>query len=346
MIGNLSEAKPSIHPIKMEEANKIFEEDSDVERLVDEVLLEQQQGNTTPFEVIDVNLSSSGAPFELAEHDTTMGDNNFVMVSSDELMNDSSSAEFDEAWDVLCEMGVEAFLQEQMGLQADPCELYEIFELDLPMIPEGVDNGAFLWQHLRKALEEVLASCLSDSEGMIVISDDEEMQAAGKVEASEEHNERVSRANAFLLELRQKGPLQFAEDHDAAGTSASIFLSDISCRLPSSMLALSHHDQWSFIRRFLIKYVYQRPRLSHLTTLDHALECIRHAKKILIVTGAGISVSCGIPDFRSENGLYSIIRGKYALPEPECMFDIEYFRDDPAPFYMLAKVSCNFKIAY
>ncbi|RSH86793.1 uncharacterized protein EHS24_005065 [Apiotrichum porosum] len=35
------------------------------------------------------------------------------------------------------------------------------------------------------------------------------------------------------------------------------------------------------------------------------------ARKVLVVSGAGISCSSGIPDFRSENGLYSLVKGRY-----------------------------------
>ncbi|CAG8961712.1 hypothetical protein HYFRA_00006252 [Hymenoscyphus fraxineus] len=45
------------------------------------------------------------------------------------------------------------------------------------------------------------------------------------------------------------------------------------------------------------------------------LQCIADAlarsKKVIVVTGAGISTNCGIPDFRSENGLYSLIQAQY-----------------------------------
>mmetsp|Transcript_50585 Transcript_50585/g.82758 ORF Transcript_50585/g.82758 Transcript_50585/m.82758 type:complete len:619 (+) Transcript_50585:45-1901(+) len=61
------------------------------------------------------------------------------------------------------------------------------------------------------------------------------------------------------------------------------------------------------------------------------------ACKILVLTGAGISVAAGIPDFRSPGtGLYSRLR-EYDLPEPSAIFDLDYFPYHPEPFYTLAK---------
>ena len=55
------------------------------------------------------------------------------------------------------------------------------------------------------------------------------------------------------------------------------------------------------------------------------------------MTGAGISVSAGIPDFRSpKTGIYSNVE-KYNLPNQKAIFDIEYFRSNPEAFYDLAK---------
>ena len=60
-------------------------------------------------------------------------------------------------------------------------------------------------------------------------------------------------------------------------------------------------------------------------------------KKIVCLCGAGISVSCGIPDFRSKgSGLYDNLQ-QYNLERPEDMFDIEFFKDNPKPFIHLAK---------
>ena len=60
-------------------------------------------------------------------------------------------------------------------------------------------------------------------------------------------------------------------------------------------------------------------------------------KKIVVVTGAGISVSAGIPDFRSPNtGLYDNLK-QYDLPRPESIFELKYFQSNPEPFYHLAR---------
>ena len=53
-----------------------------------------------------------------------------------------------------------------------------------------------------------------------------------------------------------------------------------------------------------------------------------------------ISVSCGIPDFRSANGVYAQLAVEYPdLPDPQSMFDIYYFKDNPKPFFSFAKVN-------
>lgn len=51
-----------------------------------------------------------------------------------------------------------------------------------------------------------------------------------------------------------------------------------------------------------------------------------------------VSVSCGIPDFRSRDGIYARLAVDFPdLPDPQAMFDIEYFRKDPRPFFKFAK---------
>ncbi|XP_034023750.1 NAD-dependent protein deacetylase sirtuin-2 isoform X2 [Thalassophryne amazonica] len=60
-------------------------------------------------------------------------------------------------------------------------------------------------------------------------------------------------------------------------------------------------------------------------------------KNIICMVGAGISTSAGIPDFRSPGtGLYANLQ-KYNLPYPEAIFQIDYFKKHPEPFFALAK---------
>uniref|UniRef100_A0A8C2XCA6 NAD-dependent protein deacetylase sirtuin-2 n=1 Tax=Cyclopterus lumpus TaxID=8103 RepID=A0A8C2XCA6_CYCLU len=74
-------------------------------------------------------------------------------------------------------------------------------------------------------------------------------------------------------------------------------------------------------------------------TLDGVAQYIKSGKckNILCMVGAGISTSAGIPDFRSpETGLYANMQ-KYNLPYPEAIFQIDYFKKHPEPFFALAK---------
>jgi len=69
-----------------------------------------------------------------------------------------------------------------------------------------------------------------------------------------------------------------------------------------------------------------------------------HAKNIIVMCGAGISVSAGIPDFRSPGtGLYYNLQ-KYMkedvvdrMEDPQDVFSLAYFRKNPKPFYEVAK---------
>ncbi|KAJ7668328.1 DHS-like NAD/FAD-binding domain-containing protein [Mycena rosella] len=86
-----------------------------------------------------------------------------------------------------------------------------------------------------------------------------------------------------------------------------------------------------FLRVAMSRELQLRDKLPNYNTVEDAVRLISTSRRILILTGAGISVSCGIPDFRSRDGLYASLkeRGDYDLDDPQQMFDINYFRENP-----------------
>ncbi|KAH9922822.1 DHS-like NAD/FAD-binding domain-containing protein [Epithele typhae] len=56
---------------------------------------------------------------------------------------------------------------------------------------------------------------------------------------------------------------------------------------------------------------------------------VAKCKKIIVVSGAGISCSCGIPDFRSSDGLYALVKQQYpdVVLKGRDLFDSSLFRD-------------------
>ncbi|XP_041840369.1 NAD-dependent protein deacetylase sirtuin-3, mitochondrial isoform X1 [Melanotaenia boesemani] len=74
-------------------------------------------------------------------------------------------------------------------------------------------------------------------------------------------------------------------------------------------------------------------------TLEDIAKSIRDQqyKRVVVMAGAGISTPSGIPDFRSPgSGLYDNLQ-QYNLPYAEAIFEINFFHQNPNPFFALAK---------
>ena len=85
-------------------------------------------------------------------------------------------------------------------------------------------------------------------------------------------------------------------------------------------------------------FLAEREKIDTINTIEECVDLIEKSSNIVVLTGAGCSVSCGIPDFRSRDGVYARLHVDFPdLPDPAAMFDIFYFEHDPRPFFKFAK---------
>ncbi|KAI9246500.1 DHS-like NAD/FAD-binding domain-containing protein [Phascolomyces articulosus] len=145
-------------------------------------------------------------------------------------------------------------------------------------------------------------------------------------------------SEALQEEARQMGLMKFLEKYVRDQEIPPLKLMEAFNVVlhPQAALMAPEIHQFALLRNVITRYLRKRRRLEHVNTLDDVVELLAKANNVMIVTGAGVSVSCGIPDFRSETGIYSRLQ-EYELDDPQQMFDIKYFRDSPDIFYSFAK---------
>ena len=72
---------------------------------------------------------------------------------------------------------------------------------------------------------------------------------------------------------------------------------------------------------------------SPIKDINKVFELIEKSQKIIVIIGAGASIG---PDFRSPGGLYDTIAKEEGLEDPYQVFDLDYFKEDPALFWKYA----------
>ncbi|KAJ2485243.1 NAD-dependent histone deacetylase sir2 [Coemansia sp. RSA 2320] len=106
---------------------------------------------------------------------------------------------------------------------------------------------------------------------------------------------------------------------------------------PVTGFAISDLQSLQLLKYHLARFYRNRPKLSTVNSIEDVVRLLQQSKRIMVLTGAGVSVSCGIPDFRSPTGIYTRLYDEFGLDDPQQMFDIEYFRETPELFYSFAK---------
>lgn len=145
-----------------------------------------------------------------------------------------------------------------------------------------------------------------------------------------------------LSDLRELGMVECLRRHIMPNPSRIMdILLSLGVMLPRSMLQEAEEEPYMLLpilKMVFIRILRQRQKLSQYNTVDDVIQLMKKSKRIVVLCGAGISVSCGIPDFRSKDGIYAILaqESKYELDDPSDMFDKETFLRDPSMFYSFA----------
>lgn len=146
----------------------------------------------------------------------------------------------------------------------------------------------------------------------------------------------------IISDLREMGLAECLRRHILPDPSRILdILLSLGVMLPRSMLEQADSEPYMLLpilKMVFVRILRQRSKLEQYNTVDDVVHLMQNSRRIVVLCGAGISVSCGIPDFRSKDGIYAILaqEEQYELDDPSDMFDKETFLRNPALFYSFA----------
>lgn len=150
----------------------------------------------------------------------------------------------------------------------------------------------------------------------------------------------VEEAKTVRKNLRDVGPAAFCEKYIYSGElDVKQVLMALGVRPPKHLEGLDDDAYWGILGAAICRQLGKRIKLTDFNTVDDAIELLQRSRNIVVLTGAGISTSLGIPDFRSEKtGLYSqLSKLDLDISDPQEVFDIRVFRREPKIFYRVAQ---------
>ncbi|KAJ0342285.1 hypothetical protein COL922a_001315 [Colletotrichum nupharicola] len=212
------------------------------------------------------------------------------------------------------------------------------YKVDTFKVPENLTlddiKHAVGLQELDARVKDAKESCW-ETESLL----EDALAELGDAKLSSDDPDTCSPDEAMVLrhQLRALGPAEFCRRTvDAGSYTAKKLLSAFGIKPPNFLEGAEDEAYFSILSLAISRELSKRAKLWRFNTVDDAVELLNKSQNIIVLTGAGISTSLGIPDFRSKGGLYSQLE-HLGLNDPQEVFDISVFKQDPTIFYTVAK---------